>query len=231
MRAGNKVIFGSDGRAVVSPLGSPELVPTTNIQDGTLHDQLAKTTLDGLALAAGDAAFAKVAGLIGQGTLAAWDLAKTFGGGSSIETALGREALATQVNNFYRDGASPELIQQIFNQAAASSTHNAGSMEVILGKHINGSADSYEAVAQARGATYFSMSDWNAVQGQLGQEQMWNINKTFLDQQIAKGKTFLFTGDPTSAAAGFYTRLEFRHLEENGYTLITQGRFFRAVKK
>lgn len=34
------------------------------------------------------------------------------------------------------------------------------------------------------------MSDWNSVQGQLGKENMWDINKAFLDQQIAKGKSF-----------------------------------------
>jgi filamentous hemagglutinin len=104
-------------------------------------------------------------------------------------------------------------------------------MEVILGKYIRGSADSYEAVAQARGATYFSMSDWNVVESQLGAEQMWNINKSFLNQQMAQGKTFLFTGDPASASAGYFTKLEFQHLKENGYVLVMDGRFFRAIKK
>jgi filamentous hemagglutinin len=104
-------------------------------------------------------------------------------------------------------------------------------MEVILGKHIEGSVDSYEAVAQARGATYFSMSDWSVVQSQLGAEQMWNINKTFLNQQMAQGKAFLFTGDPTSLQAGYFTQLEFSHLSENGYVLVMDGRFYRAVKK
>jgi filamentous hemagglutinin len=229
--AGNKTIFGSDGKAVVYPFGAPELRPTPNVLDGTLHDQLAKSTLDGLLMASGDAAVAKVAALVGKGVVAAADAAKIVGGGSSIESAAGQQALATSINNFYRDGASPSLIQETFNQAAVSSTHNSAAMEVILGKYIRGSADSYEAVAQARGATYFSMSDWNVVESQLGAEQMWNINKSFLNQQMAQGKTFLFTGDPASASAGYFTKLEFQHLKENGYVLVMDGRFFRAIKK
>jgi filamentous hemagglutinin len=228
---GNKTIFGSDGKAVVYPLGAPELAPTPNVQDGTLHEQLAKSTLDGLLMASGDAAVAKVTSLIGKGVAAAVEAAKIVGGGSSIETAAGQQALATSLNNFYRDGASPSLIQQTFNQAALSSTHNAAATEVILGKYIQGSIDSYEAVAQARGATYFSMSDWSAVQGQLGADQMWNINKAFLDQQIAQGKTFVFTWNPASPNAGYFTKLEFSHLNENGYMIVKDGGFYRAVKK
>jgi filamentous hemagglutinin len=134
------------------------------------------------------------------------------------------------LNNFYRDGASPDLIQQTFNQAAQSSTHNVASSEVVLGKYIAGSPQSYEAVAQARGSTYFSMSDWNTVEGQLGADQMWNINKAFMDQQIAQGKSFIFTGDPAASTAGYFTKLEYQHLVNNGYKVIQDGGYYRAAK-
>jgi gluconate kinase len=35
----------------------------------------------------------------------------------------------------------------------------------------------------------------NVVEDQLGANQMSNINKSFLNQQMAQGKTFLFTGN------------------------------------
>lgn len=141
-------------------------------------------------------------------------------------------AVARQLNNLYRDGAAPELIQKTFNQAAVSSTHNAGASEVVLGRYIAGSPDSYEAVAQARGSTYFSMSDWSAVQGQLGVEQMWNINRTFLDQQIAQGKNFVFTSNPALARSGSFTLQEYNHLLSSGYEIQSAtGGLFRAIKK
>jgi filamentous hemagglutinin len=115
------------------------------------------------------------------------------------------------LNNFYREGAPPDLIQKTYNAAAVNSTHNTSASEVILGRYIAGSADSYDEVAKARGATYFSMSDWNSVQGQLGKENMWEINKAFLDQQIAQGKSFVFTSNPASAPVGSYTNLEMTH--------------------
>jgi len=126
---------------------------------------------------------------------------------------------AAQLNNFYRDGAPPSLIQKTFDQAAVSSTHNAGAQEVVLGRYIPDSSESYDAIARSRGATYFSMSDWSAVQGQLGADQMWNINKAFLDQQITQGKTFVFTANPELAPVGSYTAKEINHLKSKGYIL------------
>lgn len=185
--AGNKTIFGSDGKAVVYPFGSPELKQTPNFVDGTLHDQLAKSTLDGLLMSSDDAAVAKVTALAGKGLAAAVDAAKIAGGGS-VEIAAGQQALATSLNNFYRDGASPELIQQTFNQAAVSSTHNATASEVILGKYIKGSAESYEAVEQARGTTYFSMSDWGIVEANWEQIRCGILTRLFSSNKWRRAK-------------------------------------------
>jgi filamentous hemagglutinin len=153
--------------------------------------------------------------------------------GSAMPAGTGAAVtMAATINNFYRDGASPELLQQAYNQAALSSTHNASSVEVVLGKYIAGSPDSYESVAQARGATYFSMSDWNAVQGQMGAENMWNINKAFLDQQMAEGKNFLFTANPAAANPNSYTAMEFEYLTSNGYRFTPDGSgYYHATRK
>jgi filamentous hemagglutinin len=147
----------------------------------------------------------------------------------AAETA---RTIARQLNNFYRDGAPSNLIQKTFDQAAVSSTHNAGSQEVVLGRYIADSSESYDAIARSRGATYFSVSDWSAVQGQLGADQMWNINKAFLDQQISQGKTFVFTANPAAASTNSYTYLEYDHLLRSGYQIEpTSGGLYRAVKK
>ena len=160
------------------------------------------------------------------------NLAKLFGT-KAIATAgeAAAQKTAAQLNNFYRDGASPDVIKKTFEQGALSSTHNPGASEVILGKYVAGSNTSYDAIAKSRGATYFSMSDWGTVQGQLGAEKMWNINKAFLDQQMAQGKSFMFTADPTKVAPTTFTAQEFSYLRENGYSLqITNGEF-HAVKR
>ncbi|WP_287497976.1 hypothetical protein, partial [Pandoraea sp. CB10b_02] len=153
--------------------------------------------------------------------------------GSAMPAGTGAAvALAARINNFYRDGATPELLQQAYRQAALSSTHNAGASEVILGKYIAGSDRSYEMVAQSRGATYFSMSDWAAVQGQLGADKMWNINRTFLEQQIAQGKSFTFTVDPRTVGDFTFTAKEYDFLQKNGYSLKSgDGGLFHAIKK
>jgi hypothetical protein len=81
------------------------LVSTPNVLDGTLHDQLAKSTLDAALMAAGDAAIAKVVGLVGKAVVAAVDTAKIVGGGSSIESAAFAHPL---------EGMTPsEVIQQV----------------------------------------------------------------------------------------------------------------------
>jgi hypothetical protein len=46
-------------------------------------------------------------------------------------------------------------------------------------------------------------------ESQLGVNQMRNINKAFLDQQISMGKAFVFTGNTASATAGYFAKLEF----------------------
>ena len=160
--------------------------------------------------------------------------AMPLGTGASVPTLGGKaaaEAAAAKLNNFYRDGASPELIQQTYNQAALSSTHNSRASEVILGKYIAGSQNSYEAVAEARGATYFTMSDGSSVQAQLGEKNMWSINQAFLDQQISQGKTFIFTANPANAASGTYAAEEFKYLQEKGYLIVPdKSGFYRAIK-
>jgi filamentous hemagglutinin len=60
---------------------------------------------------------------------------------------------------------------------------------------------------------------------------MWDINKKFLDGQMSQGKSFVFTGDPTASTAGYFTKMEYQHLQNNGYILIPEGGAYRAIRK
>jgi filamentous hemagglutinin len=128
-------------------------------------------------------------------------------------------------NNFNRDGADPDLMQQMLRTAADAATHNANATEVVLGRYVPGSAASYEKVAAARGATYFELDPtaWNNTADILGRDGMWEINKTFLDMQIQQGKSFLFTSDPRSAALNTYMFKEYNHLFKSGYTRVIEN--------
>lgn len=76
------------------------------------------------------------------------------------------------------------------------------------------------------------MLDWKTVEGQIGTDKIWSINKAFLNQQIAAEKSYLFTSNPVKLDPRSFTAKEFRHLLDNGYQLIEQpGGFYRAVKK
>jgi hypothetical protein len=119
-------------------------------------------------------------------------------------------------------------------QLASRATRNPDSEVVVLGKYIQGSSNSYEKVAQAKGATYFEIPErtWDNAVLQLGSDRMWAVNREFLDSQIAKGKMFEFTADPRLAKSDSFTALELDHLLKQGYQLSKDGKgVFYAVKK
>jgi filamentous hemagglutinin len=216
------------GRAVVAACGSGVLTPActglmTELGVGVAEAASGVPTL-GVGVPVAAAVTTKLK-QIAETTTDAATVAK------ELQAIVG-EAKASEsarlLNNFYRDGAPPDLIQKTVNAAAKNSTHNPLAPEVVLGRFVSGSADSYDEVAKARGSTYFSMSDWTAVHGQLGEEKMWSINQAFLDQQIAQGKQFLFTQDPRLANPKSYTFREYEHLINNGFDIIKKGNSYVA---
>lgn len=80
--------------------------------------------------------------------------------------------------------------------ARVASQNNASDV-VVLGKYIEGSADSYEALAKINGYACFSMNDdlWRALQSVLG-DDMWSINEKYLDIRCAMNNTFVFSVEP-----------------------------------
>ena len=221
------LVYANSNQGAIS-LNTATVGPVT--RPDSFHDQAAQSTAEGTVLEVGNLLTGGLIGIGLNGAVSAQSAVRNYLASRGVVAS--DDAVAIISNNFYRDGAPPELIQQTFDLAARSSTHNPSSAEVVLGRYISGSENSYEVVAQVRGSSYFSMSDWAAVQGQLGAEKMWSINKAFLDQQMSQGKTFIFTANPASAPTGSFTNLEMTHILNSGYKIQpTSGGFFNAVKK
>jgi filamentous hemagglutinin len=79
-----------------------------------------------------------------------------------------------------------------YGKLAKFGTHNNSSTKVGLGKYIDGSPNSYEALSRKYGYTYYEMNQkyWDKMYNILG-EKTWNVNQVFLDQQMVLGKEFV----------------------------------------
>ncbi len=85
---------------------------------------------------------------------------------------------------------------QKFSQAA---TKNPKASKVMLGSFEEGSAASYD-VRAGKDYTYFNLDNWNNVFKSVNgnYEEMWKINKQFLNRQWKDGKDFFFSHDPNN---------------------------------
>lgn len=81
-------------------------------------------------------------------------------------------------------------------------TQNKDSSTVILGKYSEKGL-SYEKVARNKGATYFYLEDYDDLFRVLGEKNMKEINRLFIEQQWKSGKTFYLTHDPWKATRSF----------------------------
>ena len=88
-----------------------------------------------------------------------------------------------------------------YNARALELTNVGSSNEVVLGH----SSDGYSTIAQSRNATYFHTSDvrWAELEKQVGRRGMEKINRIFLKNQIAAGKTFTLISNPTGLSSGY----------------------------
>lgn len=104
-----------------------------------------------------------------------------------------------------------ETIKDIVNEA----THNPASDQVMLGKFTNNKNENYIEKAESMSMTYFSVSDerWEEINYQY---DAWEINKEFLKQQEAAGKTFYLNDNPNTNLTGSFAK-EVLWLREQGY--------------
>jgi filamentous hemagglutinin len=163
-------------------------------------------------------------------------IAATQAGVISAETAAAIVSGAVTPSGLLQQVSNPQAARIVYNRLAAAATQNVESAEVVLGRYIAGSANSYERVAQARGVTYYEVAAWSAIDKELGsKEKMWEINKAFLDKAIAEGKSFVFTSDPTliikNAPESASATKEVNHLISKGFTFKEKEGLWHGAKK
>ena len=107
-----------------------------------------------------------------------------------------------------------------YNARALEFTNYGTNDEVVIGKYIENSKYSYDAIAKSRGSTYYGTSNarWSEVRNMkfVGDNGMWKINKAFLKQQMRAGKNFLITNDYISG----YLFKEVSYLTSKGIAIF-----------
>lgn len=123
----------------------------------------------------------------------------------------------------------PPIIKT-YSEYAKEATHEGTTNIVVLGKYKKDKNEiSYDRVAKAEEATYFSMSNWDEVEALIGDKGMWNINKEFLNQQWAEGKEFYLSHDPWEADRTY--EKEILHLIDLGVVdFVKEGNMWKAVR-
>lgn len=101
--AGNKVIFGKDGKAYVYPADAPEARALPGIGEGSFQEVASKSLLDALEMQAGNSAVGAVLGLGVKGLNllknGAGNLVKVFDEGSSLGLGASNQNLAANGAN------------------------------------------------------------------------------------------------------------------------------------
>jgi len=119
-------------------------------------------------------------------------------------------------------------------------TNNNSSDIVMLGKYYKNAdgteaINSYSAIAKANGYAYYSMpqSIWENLKSTLG-EDIFEINKRYLDKQASKGKTIYFSVPPFGETATGDFLNEINYLRDTlGYTISSgtnSAGFYYATK-
>lgn len=92
-------------------------------------------------------------------------------------------------------------------------------------EHFYPDGTSYQKVAAHYEATYFKVDDWNAITEGLSRDEVWEINETFLKQQLGKGKQVLFSHDPLKAKPGTFFEQERVYMEDLGYKFVQKNQW------
>ncbi|MBR2971224.1 MAG: RHS repeat-associated core domain-containing protein [Clostridia bacterium] len=115
--------------------------------------------------------------------------------GAGIGMAISYSATGTLTASFtdIRFGYALKAAQNgNYTKLAKFGTHNNRAKQVGIGKYIKGSPNSYEVLSRKYGYTYYEIKQpyWNKMRVAL-KEKVWNVNRAFLEQQLALGKTFV----------------------------------------
>lgn len=131
-----------------------------------------------------------------------------------VETISGKIALARRSVNT----AGKFSLQQIDDYVTLA-TQNKSASKVMLGKYLDGGPNSY---IQRAGSdhTYFDMgaTKWKEAEALVGKnvDEMWKINKEFIDKQKSLNKEFYFSQEPWKAQSHEYLSKEAEYLIDLG---------------
>ena len=113
-----------------------------------------------------------------------------------------------------------------FDELAIQATRNPASNKVVLGKTLQGGV-AYSKVAAHHKASYFKLDNWRELTKTLTSDEIWQVNRAFLQQQISAGKQIILSHDPAQAT-GFFLR-EIEYLEDLGYHFVQDGWIWKAI--
>jgi len=117
------------------------------------------------------------------------------------------ENRAREGNDRVVTGVGKFSLQQIDDYVALA-TKQGNNSKVMLGKTDNGAATGYVSRA-SNDHSYFKMTDeqWDEALNAVGNnfDEMWKVNKKFIDDRKALGNEFYFSHNPTNAD-GFFLR-------------------------
>jgi len=88
----------------------------------------------------------------------------------------------------------------------SEATKNPNANNVVLGKYSR-TGISYNTTAERRGATYFQLDNWDDLLKIMVKDDLWQINRKFLDQQWNAGKMIYLSHDPWDATGSFEKEL------------------------
>ena len=182
--------------------------------------------------AGGVGAAAKTVGA-GVKSAASWVGAKATAAGTAIATQGKKIAEgAKQIGSKIVDGAKHfyNTVSGTYNKLAQTGTVNNQYSKVTLGKYQGDALTSYQKVAENNHSTDFQLNNWDTVMNRVGPNNMWNINKSFLQQQYNAGKEFVLSHSPSSARRGSYFEKEIEWLTNKGFSFIEDSGIWRAIK-
>jgi hypothetical protein len=163
-------------------------------------------------------------GMVGDGTAALIKEAKALYEAGEATKAIEKVDTASLVLAKTNRGTS------WFENVAKNATRNPESDKLVLG-HFADEGASYQQVAAHYDATYFKVEDWNAITKGLSRDEIWQINETFLIQQLKDGKQVLFSHDPLSAKADSFFEREVNFLKRLGYRFEQKNQWtWEAIK-
>jgi hypothetical protein len=138
---------------------------------------------------------------------------------AAAAAALSRIRGASVVSDKILINGVPKMTVTEWAAIRDASVHNGTASESMLGKYVDGGAESYVTKAEGGGYRYFSVGDeWERIEVKyhLNDQQMFDLfNKPFLDDAIHQGQAVRFTHDPESWGGALLKEL--RYLESKGY--------------